>query len=139
MYAALLLLTAALVAALDQSVKALVVARLSAGFAVPVIGVELRSVINRDSGQRRSALWTAVLVVQAVWLCGIVEWVPMLQQPLAIMGIGAALGGATGNVVDRCRRNGVIDYIDVGFWPVFNLADVAIVLGIGAAILALLL
>lgn len=44
------------------------------------------------------------------------------------------LGGAVSNIWDRVFFGGVIDYIDVGFWPVFNVADTAI--SAGAIILA---
>jgi len=48
--------------------------------------------------------------------------------------LGAVLGGAAGNLADLRMRHGVVDFIDVGFWPVFNLADVAIVTGAGAVL-----
>jgi signal peptidase II len=48
--------------------------------------------------------------------------------------IGVALGGALGNVVDVWRHGGVVDFIDLGWWPVFNLADAAIVGGVLVAI-----
>lgn len=59
-------------------------------------------------------------------------------QPLAQAGLCAAFGGATSNALDRLTRGAVIDFIAVGFWPVFNPADVAIVGGLGVAVLALL-
>ena len=51
------------------------------------------------------------------------------QHPAAQAGLGAALGGAAGNVYDRLRRGVVIDFVDLGWWPAFNLADAAITLG----------
>jgi signal peptidase II len=50
------------------------------------------------------------------------------------LSLGLQLGGAIGNLLDRVRLGYVVDFIDVGFWPVFNLADSAIVVGV--AILA---
>ncbi len=47
-----------------------------------------------------------------------------------MLGIGCALGGAAGNLLDILRRQHVVDFIDLGWWPVFNLADVAIVGGL---------
>lgn len=47
------------------------------------------------------------------------------------IGIATALGGALGNFVDRLRQGFVTDYLDFHFWPVFNLADIAIVIGVG--------
>lgn len=52
-------------------------------------------------------------------------------------GLGLALGGALGNLVDRIRLGYVIDFLDFQFWPVFNLADIAIVCGVGLIILGL--
>ena len=44
--------------------------------------------------------------------------------------IGLQLGGAFGNLVDRILNGKVVDFIDVGPWPIFNLADSSIVVGI---------
>ena len=53
-----------------------------------------------------------------------------LQTHAAMLGFGAALGGAAGNLSDILRRRCIVDFIDLGWWPVFNLADVAIVCGL---------
>ena len=45
------------------------------------------------------------------------------------LGLGLVLGGAIGNLIDRLRLGYVTDFIDFGFWPVFNIADSAIVVG----------
>lgn len=55
------------------------------------------------------------------------------------IGIAIALGGALGNFVDRLRQGFVIDYLDVHFWPVFNLADIAILGGVGLVALSLMI
>ena len=52
-----------------------------------------------------------------------------LPSRLLRLAIGLQLGGAFGNLVDRLRAGAVVDFIDVGAWPVFNLADSAIVVG----------
>ena len=57
--------------------------------------------------------------------------------PVAQWGLGLTLGGACGNIVDRLRFGYVVDYVDLHVWPVFNLADTAIVLGAGLLLLAL--
>ena len=53
-------------------------------------------------------------------------------------GLGLLLGGAAANVVERLRFGYVIDYLDVHVWPVFNVADSAVVVGAGLLVLALL-
>jgi len=45
-------------------------------------------------------------------------------------GIGLVLGGAIGNVVDRVRLGYVVDFVAVGIWPKFNVADAAITVGL---------
>lgn len=44
--------------------------------------------------------------------------------------LGLQLGGALGNLVDRITRGYVVDFVDIGFWPIFNLADISILLGV---------
>ncbi|MGQ9476456.1 MAG: signal peptidase II [Actinomycetota bacterium] len=51
------------------------------------------------------------------------------------VALGLIIGGALSNIIDRIFLEGVVDYIDLRFWPVFNLADVAIVVGAGLALL----
>jgi signal peptidase II len=136
MHAIFLLLSAGIVTAFDQLAKRLVVAHPSAQPIASVAGVELRRIIYH-SGRASPRYWIMLLLVQAIWLCGMVELLPLLQHHVVTIGLGAALGGAVSNVLDRVWRGGVLDYIDVGFWPVFNIADAAIVLVGGAALLAL--
>ena len=59
------------------------------------------------------------------------------------IGYGVLFGGAAGNLVDRLLRSGngvlggrVVDFVDPGWWPVFNLADSALWVGIGLLLLA---
>ncbi len=54
------------------------------------------------------------------------------------IGMGLVLGGALGNWMDRIRAGAVIDFLDFRFWPVFNLADVAISVGVGIFLLGFL-
>jgi signal peptidase II len=51
-------------------------------------------------------------------------------------GLVLTIGGALGNLVDRIARGYVVDFIHVKGWPVFNVADIAIVVGIGLILLA---
>ena len=69
-----------------------------------------------------------LLAVVQFWLTGSLA---------AQAALGVALGGASGNLFDRLWRGGVVDFIDVGFWPVFNVADSAIVAGALLAVLSI--
>lgn len=72
----------------------------------------------------------------AIWIAALASTIALYQlQPAfrnstVMIAIGAALGGAAGNLVDVMRRRAVSDFIDFQFWPAFNLADVAIITGL---------
>jgi signal peptidase II len=72
------------------------------------------------------------LVVAAAWLRR-----RRAASPLAHAGFALVLGGALGNVLDRILRGGVVDFIRVRWWPVFNVADVAVVIGVALMLLGL--
>jgi len=62
---------------------------------------------------------------------------PMFRTRTGVIAIGAVIGGALGNLVDRAFRGhdgflqgAVVDFIDFRWWPVFNIADMCIVLGV---------
>jgi len=85
------------------------------------------------STHRRASLplwWLAA----ALGLFALMQFGNFFRDPAAQLGIGAALGGSGSNVYDWHIRGAVIDFVKLGWWPVFNLADVAISLG---AVLAL--
>jgi signal peptidase II len=75
---------------------------------------------------------TAIIVVLMFWLS-------RARGKLLAVALGLVIGGAVGNVIDRLRFDGVIDflYFHVGTWgwPAFNLADAAICLGVAAILL----
>lgn len=53
-----------------------------------------------------------------------------LGNPLLRVALGLQLGGAIGNLLDRLRLGSVTDFLDFGPWPVFNVADTAVVAGV---------
>ena len=55
---------------------------------------------------------------------------PFLDNRLGNLALGLVLGGTVGNLIDRIRFGYVTDFIDFNFWPAFNIADSAIVVGI---------
>jgi signal peptidase II len=120
-------------ASLDQVSKSVVVRHLPAGCFRPVArGCGLRRVHNGAGGMLGLSTGSAVLVWIAVVVC--LAFVggrdPAVSGNGATVGLGLALGGATGNLVDRVVRGGVVDFVAVGRWPAFNVADAALVLGV---------
>jgi signal peptidase II len=79
-----------------------------------------------------ASLWIASLAILAVLL----QQGMIPENAMGAVGIGAALGGAAGNLADRLRHGAIVDFIVIGRWPVFNLADAAIVGGIGLLLLS---
>jgi signal peptidase II len=61
-----------------------------------------------------------------------------VAPPRYRLGLGVLLGGALGNLVDRIRLGAVVDFVDLGWWPTFNLADAAILAGVGLVLVELL-
>lgn len=52
------------------------------------------------------------------------------SKKLAVIAFSLVLGGAISNIIDRILRGAVFDYIDIKIWPVFNIADIAITVGV---------
>ncbi|MFQ5574096.1 MAG: signal peptidase II, partial [Terriglobia bacterium] len=57
------------------------------------------------------------------------------HQSVHKLGFGLVVGGTTGNLIGRWQRGVVTDFIDIQIWPIFNLADVAIIVGAGLLII----
>jgi signal peptidase II len=85
--------------------------------------------------------WSSA-VLAALALCVVAAlgwWMHRAESRLTAIALGAIAGGAVGNVIDRVRFGEVVDFIrahvGVWSWPVFNLADSAIVCGVAALII----
>ena len=133
--------TAAIVAGvvlfMDQVAKYLVRASLVVpGTSVPVVGDLLRLTFTRNDGAAfgllpgSTALFIPVHVIVLGCIVGyLVRWRP--ERPWVIVALGLIAGGALGNLVDRVLLGWVTDFIQVPFnFPVFNVADSAIVIGV---------
>jgi signal peptidase II len=128
-----LLLTAILLIVLDQLTKSFVLSRLREGQSASFGLVTIRRFLNQNVHGRvfqRDATLLTLWIAEFIILVSVIQFVPIFQGVVAPISLGAALGGAGSNVLDRVWRDGVVDFIDFKFWPVFNLADVAIVMGV---------
>jgi signal peptidase II len=137
----LLLAVAAVVLVLDIITKVLAVKLLIPGQPVPIIGDTVTWTLVRNSGAAFSMAtgytWMLTLIATGV-VAGIFWMGRRLVSPWWAIGLGMILGGATGNLVDRFFRSPgplqghVVDFLSIGWWPVFNVADPSVV---GGAIL----
>ena len=125
----------------DHATKLAAEQSLSNGRAVDVVtGVlELRFTTNDDTafsllhtlGIPRPPIVLAIMSALAL-LAVVAMWVAMRKRASSTQHVGFALvlAGALGNVVDRALRGSVIDFIHVTHWPIFNVADIAVVVGV---------
>lgn len=110
---------------------------------IPILGdlLRLTYVANRGAAfgilQDRTLFFVAVGLVVVVVIVASYRYFPV-NGALLNIALGLQLGGAIGNLIDRIRYGYVVDFIDVAIWPVFNLADSAIVIGVGILALRLL-
>ena len=132
------LLVGASVLLLDQLTKWWAVANLDSGRVIDLVWtLRLRTVFNTGAafsqGEGLGPIF-AVLILAVVVL--LVRLGAKADDPGARICVGAIIGGAFGNLADRAFRAGhgffggaVVDFIDFQWWPVFNVADSAIVVG----------
>ena len=125
--------TVAVVMALDQGSKRLVVGSLRRGESAHVFpGLDMTN--TRNTGVAFGALegsGTIVGVLIGLALVMLIGYFAVnAGRPGLWLPVGMLLGGALGNLVDRVREGAVIDFIDPVAWPAFNLADSAIVIGV---------
>lgn len=134
----LLFVIAGAVLAADLLTKILAVANIEPGRPVWLIGdiVSLRLVRNPGAAFSMATGMTWLLTLVAVGVViGVVRIGRTLRSPWWALGLGLVLGGALGNLVDRFFRapgvmqGHVVDFVSVGWWPVFNVADSGIVCG----------
>jgi signal peptidase II len=141
----LLLSVAAVVLVLDVVTKVLAVRLLTPGQPVSIIGDTVTWTLVRNSGAAFSMAtgytWVLTLVATGV-VIGIIWMGRRLVSPWWALGLGLILGGAMGNLMDRFFRSPgplrghVVDFLSIGWWPVFNVADPSVV---GGAILLVVL
>jgi signal peptidase II len=135
---------AVLVVVLDQVTKRLAEDRLRGQRSVPLLDDILRLTYVENRGAAFGLLQdqTTFFVFVGVLVIGVIaasyRYLPR-SGFLLHLALGLQLGGAIGNLIDRIRQGYVVDFVDFGFrsnwWPVFNVADSAIVVGV--ALLAL--
>jgi signal peptidase II len=137
------LAVAALVVAADQATKSWAVDALDDRVIDLVGSLRLRLVLNDGAafslvGGRTTVVALIALAVTAV----VLRFGLRSRRPSWAVGFGLIFGGASGNLVDRALRDGegflggrVVDFVDLQWWPVFNVADAALVLGVGIVFL----
>lgn len=132
----LLIIIAAMIVIIDQLTKFLVTTNMTEGAGIPIIeGIfHLTFILNPGAafGILENSRWffvaTAVLVLAVFFYYRRA----LMREPKPVqLGISLFAGGALGNLIDRIRIGLVIDFFDFRVWPIFNVADIAICVGVG--------
>jgi signal peptidase II len=144
----LTLVGAAVLAGIDQATKAWALGALADGQTIPLIGHAVRLHLTFNGGGAFSlgtgATWFFTAVTLAVIVGAMIALPRLASWPwLAVAAL--VVGGGIGNLADRMVRapgvgiGQVVDFIAYGDWFIGNVADIAIVLGVGLVIVLTLL
>ena len=126
--------TAAVTLLLDRSTKALVRELMRPSQSVEILGDFLQLTRVENAGAAFGMLQGRQLFLAVVGSFVIVAvvvymWRAKPRQPWVLFALGLVAGGSIGNLVDRVTTGVVVDFVEVSFWPVFNVADSAVVVG----------
>ncbi|MCR5661509.1 MAG: signal peptidase II [bacterium] len=139
-----LALTAVIIAIADQWTKMLVVSkmRLHQTITLPVDFVQLTYIRNKGGAFGLFQDQMLFFIIAGIVTIGFVlrYMAEMYESDRVTAYVCAAImGGAIGNMIDRVRLNYVVDFIDLKWWPVFNVADIAITCGVAVLLAKLLM
>jgi len=119
----------------DRLTKQLVMARFHPGQSLPFFPPLLRLTYVQNTGaafgvlRGQQFLFIVISVVVIGWVSRELLTRPPTEPRIA-WAYGLILGGAVGNLIDRLRLGYVVDFIDLRVWPVFNVGDSAITVGV---------
>ena len=144
-----LALVAGTVFLIDQITKALIMATMRLGDVIPIIPpfLDLHYITNRGVAFGLFARLGDIFVPVALVIMSVIFWYyrSLRQRRLWLRtALGLQLGGALGNLLDRLRFGAVVDFVDfhieaINFhFAIFNVADSAIVIGVGILLVSLL-
>ena len=127
----------------DQAVKLGIARTMRLGESIPVLsGIFHITYIENPGaafGMLANQRWFFIIAGILVILAACVMY-RRLSETGRLVRLGAALllGGAVGNLIDRIRLGRVIDFLDFRVWPVFNIADIGICVGVACLIYTLM-
>lgn len=140
-------LTTMTIILIDQLIKYVIISTMDIGEIKNLFGqvVKLHYVINTGGAFSIGHNKLSIIIVLNIILIGIIIYILAKNlnklDRVTIIPIIMILGGGISNLIDRLSRKSVIDYIDINYlfkYPVFNLADIFIVIGVISLIILLL-
>ena len=141
-------LIALLVIALDQLTKWMIVKKMEYGESIEIIENLLYITSHRNRGAAwgilQGQMWFFYIITIAV-IIGLVYYIQKMAKESRLLGVSLALmlGGAIGNFIDRVVRQEVVDFVHTYIFsysfPVFNVADAALSIGVGLLVIYMFL
>jgi signal peptidase II len=129
--------------AADQLTKLIVSSQLTLDEALHVVGPF--SIHHVQNSGIAFGLFASATPIVTVLTAVAVAWMVVFfarsgaRHPVLPVALGLLIGGSTSNLIDRIRLGHVTDFLDLRYWPAFNLADSFIVVGVGILFVALML
>jgi signal peptidase II len=126
----------------DQWSKHIIEANMMPGLSLPVIPniFHITYILNPGAAfgilENQRGFFIAIAIAM---LLAAIYFYPRIPAKYHMLRFGVCLlvGGASGNVIDRIKTGYVVDFFDLRVWPVFNIADIAIVSGVICVIIAM--
>ncbi|MCR3922593.1 MAG: signal peptidase II [Firmicutes bacterium] len=134
------MLAIAILLLFDQGTKWFITHTMTVRQSIPIIKNVFHITYVRNPGAafsllaNRTSLLIVVVVIIIIIIMVILYRLPV-EDKLLRVALTFLLAGALGNLIDRIRFGYVIDFLDLRVWPVFNVADIAIFIGIGLLLL----
>lgn len=136
------LLLAVSIMVLDQLAKTRIESRMSFGMSDPIVDGVFHITYVRNYGaafgilEHQTLFFIAVAISMLIVVTYLYSRIPTDNWVLHL-GLGFLAGGTLGNLIDRIKNGYVVDFFDFRIWPVFNMADIAIVSGVSCIIYSL--
>ena len=123
----------------DQASKYVIARHMALHESVPAIPgfFHITYILNKGAafGFLENKQWLFIAVAAALFLLYFIFRKHIPKKRIVRCGMGFLLGGALGNAVDRFFFGAVTDFFDFRVWPVFNVADIGIIIGVGLLVL----
>lgn len=123
-----------LIAALDQIIKLLIINNFPLGLPHPIIENIFNITYVKNTGIafgifKGNNLIMIILNIIIITIITVLLYSMDFDNIFFKLSAGFIIGGALGNLIDRINRGFIVDYLDLSFWPTFNLADSMVVIG----------
>lgn len=129
----------------DQGIKYLIRAAMELNQSIPLIDGIFHITYIHNYGAAFSILQNKtvfLIAVQVIVISGILVYLVKkrkTEHPMLLLSLAMIVAGGLGNLIDRAVNGYVVDFLDLRFWPIFNIADISVCVGCGLMVLYVLI